>query len=403
LSTSRNGRAAVGIVSPSTNGSWLGGLYYLQHLVRAIDCLPDTERLPLRDVWWNEKPQEDPFAEVRSALQAPVTLSLPRSPSARLRRFVRRKLGGYQKPDLADLFHAAEVALLFPLLPCDRCGVPFVCWITDFQYRHLTSYYPEASWQWFESENRRNAESATLVMLMSQDALQDMQAFFPEFAPKARVVRPCSVPTAEWRLEDPAATARRYELPDKFFLVSNQLCVHKNHRTVFEAVRLLRDRGVTVHVVCTGRKADYRDPEFAAKLDAMVAAESLQSQVRFLGAVPRADQIALMRRAVAVIQPSEFEGWGFALADALALGQPALVSDLAVHHEHSGTVRAFLPPRDVEAWAAAMAEVYREGTPGPDTEAEEAADARNQVESRRVGREMVALFREALALGNAGD
>jgi len=400
LNHSSSSHSGVGLVCPGPNDYWLGGVYYLHHLLRCLASLPPTEGLAVRDVWWGRQPASDPFADVRSLLGEPATLTVPRQPWARIRRRVRRLTLGYREATLADLFHEAGIGLLFPSPPCANCGIPLVSWITDFQYRHLPQLYTEEAWRSVEEDNRRIGEQSTLIMLSSQDACKDIRSFFPEFAHKARVVSPCSVPTADWWQNDPSETAGRYELPERFFLISNQVCAHKNHRTVCEALKILQGRGVVVPVVCTGRAEDYRNSTFFPELQSWIEAQGLGSQIRFLGAVPRADYIALIRRSLAVLQPSTFEGWGFALADAKALGKPVLASDLAVHHEHHGPVREYLPPLDAEAWAGAIGRAYVDLAPGPDTAAEERAREGIEGESRQVGRALVALFREAMKPGN---
>ena len=54
-----------------------------------------------------------------------------------------------------------------------------------------------------------------------------------------------------------------------------------------------------------------------------------------LGFIPKPDQIRLMREAVAVVQPTLFEGGpgGGSIYNAIALGRPVIVSDLPVNRE----------------------------------------------------------------------
>jgi glycosyltransferase involved in cell wall biosynthesis len=396
----RSTPVAIGVVSPSRNGSWLGGLYYLHHLIRACALLDPTDRPVFRDVWWSESlPEDDPFAAVRSVMGPPAVTGLPHDVWSRLSRRVRRLVKGYRGADLADVFHRAGIEVLFPLMPCERFGIPFVGWITDFQYRHLPGYYTADQWQSFEEDNRRTGDQMTLLMLSSADVAKDLRSFFPHLDARARVLRPCSVPSPDWWALDPKGVAAQHGLPDRFFLISNQICRHKNHRTVVQAARLLADRGLAIHVVCTGKTEDYRDPTFFAELQALVQAQRLEGQIRFLGALPRSEYVALLRRCLALVQPSEFEGWGFALSDAKALGKAILASNIAVHHEHNAAAARFVDPHDVGAWAEALAQVWQTAGPGPDLRAEEEAATTNLHDARRVGRELVALFDEARTIG----
>lgn len=389
--TTRDAPTTVGLVCPSRGDSWLGGLNYLHHLAHCM-ALPAAALRP-RDVWWGERcPADDPFAPIRGALGAPVHLDLPRSPWARSVRLARRWWRGGPHGTLADVFRDAGVDVLFPGSPCERPGIPVVGWITDLQYVHLPDYYTAEQRRAFQDLYRHTLETSTLVMLSSAAAQRDLEAAFPSLAHKARVVRPCSVPTAEWWTASPAEVVRRLGLPASYLLVSNQVCAHKNHRTVFRALAALGPRASTMHVVCTGRRDDYRDPDFFSRLATEVDQLGLASRVHFVGALPRADHIALLRGAVALLQPSEFEGWGFALSDAQAAGTPAIASDIPVHHEHPPAGLRFVPPHDVEGWAEAMADAWhmpraRGLGAGPSAEPE------------RVARDLALLFAEATGRG----
>ena len=69
---------------------------------------------------------------------------------------------------------------------------------------------------------------------------------------------------------------------------------------------------------------------------------------------------ALYRRAALVLQPSEAEGFGLPLAEAMACGAPLLASDLPVLREVAGDVAAYRPVGDVPAWVdAALAPARR--------------------------------------------
>jgi glycosyltransferase involved in cell wall biosynthesis len=298
---------------------------------------------------------------------------------------------------MSDLFQAAGIQALFPLLPCHAPGVPLVFWVTDLQYRHHPEHYPESRLRWFEDFNARNGELAERVIVASEAVLADVGHFLPSVRHKARLIRVCSVPTPTWWRADPMAVAQRYRLPERFFMISNQFCVHKNHLTIFDAVKALRDRGITVNLACTGRIEDYRDPRFFPALRDRISRDGLDVQVRILGAVARHEQIALLRRSLGLIQPSLFEGWGLAIADAKALGKAVVASDLPVHHEHAHPRITFVPPSDVEAWAEALQVANAELVPGPDRSAEEAAARHTRMEAEMVGRSAASIFREVMA------
>jgi glycosyltransferase involved in cell wall biosynthesis len=226
--------------------------------------------------------------------------------------------------------------------------------------------------------------------------LEDVRRFFPELVSKTRVVRVPSVPTSEWWATTPSEASALYALPSHYFVISNQVAAHKNHRTIIEAMRILRSRGVDAHLVCTGRTEDYRDPSFFPALREELARDGMDGKVRFLGVVPRAHHIAILRGAVSLLQPSIFEGWGLAVADAKSLAKPILASDIAAHREQQHPGARYLPAQEPEAWATAMAEALDQLRPGADEQAEREAAAEALRTSVEGARAAVALFREVL-------
>ena len=54
-----------------------------------------------------------------------------------------------------------------------------------------------------------------------------------------------------------------------------------------------------------------------------------------------------------MLQPSEAEGFGLPLAEAMACGAPLLVSDMPVLREVAGDAAAYRPVGDVPAWVEA--------------------------------------------------
>lgn len=69
---------------------------------------------------------------------------------------------------------------------------------------------------------------------------------------------------------------------------------------------------------------------------------------------------AVYRRAALLLQPSEREGFGLPVAEALASGLPVVASDLPVLREVGGRAAVYRAVGDVRAWAEAAAGLLRE-------------------------------------------
>ena len=69
---------------------------------------------------------------------------------------------------------------------------------------------------------------------------------------------------------------------------------------------------------------------------------------------------ALYRRASVVVLPSDREGFGLPVVEAMACGTPVIASDIPALREVGGTAAMYAAPGDVERWVEALAHCQRE-------------------------------------------
>jgi glycosyltransferase involved in cell wall biosynthesis len=185
-------------------------------------------------------------------------------------------------------------------------------------------------------------------VVSSYDSLSHLKQFYPETKASLKVLRFASV------IEKNSITAigalnQKYGLKSPYFLVSNQFWKHKNHPVVLKALLLCKERGLDVKIVFTGNESDHRNPGYFGELKNFVTTNGLSGMTQFLGFIPRQDQLGLMLNALAVIQPSKFEGWGTVVEDAKTLNRPVIASDIPVHREQLGDYGYYFPPDDADA------------------------------------------------------
>jgi glycosyltransferase involved in cell wall biosynthesis len=255
--------------------------------------------------------------------------------------------------------------------------VPVMTWIPDFQHVSLPEMFSGEEIRGRDRMFREAAERADRVILSSGDARRQYEEFAPGAGEKASVVRF----TAHF---EPASFARRPEpvvaglnLPEKYFFLPNQFWLHKNHELVIEAVRLAKEEEPGIVVVCTGNTNDYRHPRYFGTLLAAVSRAGVREQMLVVGLVERHEVHQLMRQALAVLQPSRFEGWSTTVEEAKAIGRPLLLSDLPVHREQAPEGTEFFGVGDAAGLARLLVKGYRELQPGPDLVAERAARLRS--------------------------
>jgi glycosyltransferase involved in cell wall biosynthesis len=236
-----------------------------------------------------------------------------------------------------------------------RFPLPCLAWITDLQHRRHPELFSFGAYWKRELGFRAQILSRRQVMLSSEDSRSACEAYFPQSVGRTSVVRSAMLPPAWSDLDSDRAIAASYQLPETYFYLPNQFWLHKNHRTVIEALCLLRQKGANPVVAASGKEEDYRHPQHFAGLQALVSAYGLTCNFRFLGIVPRSHVFALMRVSTALINPSLSEGWSTPVEEAKSLGVPMLLSDLRVHREQAGDHAAYFAPESAEQLASLMA------------------------------------------------
>lgn len=159
-------------------------------------------------------------------------------------------------------------------------------------------------------------------------------------------------------VEDPnhlAAVRRRYGLADRYLLYVGTIEPRKNLLTLFEAVRVadLND----VQLVIVGKKGWLYGPTFEA-----VRRMGLEDRVLFTGFVPDVDLPGLYQAAEAFVFPSLYEGFGLPVLEAMACGTPVVCSAAASLPEVAGQAALLVPPKEVSAWATALASLLSDAT-----------------------------------------
>jgi glycosyltransferase involved in cell wall biosynthesis len=259
----------------------------------------------------------------------------------------RRALKVYREHGIRVVFEsAAWHGWRFPL--------PTIAWLPDFQHRRLRHMFGKRAWLQREIGFRAQVMSAAIIMLSSETARRDCEAFYPAALGRIRVT-PFAVETGDEAFAVSVAEVRaRYSLGAPYFYLPNQIWRHKNHALIIDALQIMRDQDISATVVASGAQVDPRYPGLADELVERVERAGLHDSFRFLRFVPRTDVYALMRGSVAMLNPSLFEGWSTTVEEAKALGVPLVLSDIDVHREQAGPAAYFFDPYRAQDAAAVL-------------------------------------------------
>ena len=146
-----------------------------------------------------------------------------------------------------------------------------------------------------------------------------------------------------------------------YFVVLGTIEPRKNHMLLLNLWRQFAATmgSATPRLVVVGR----RGWENENVLDMLERCTALDGLVREAGNLHDRDVASLLRGARALLFPSFAEGFGLPLAEALALGVPALASDLPALREVGQSAPDYLDPLDGAAWRTAVLDYARPDSP----------------------------------------
>jgi glycosyltransferase involved in cell wall biosynthesis len=350
-------RVAFTYIAPDR---WAGGYNYQRNLFAALDHYCQGAISPILFSGTREDSHDI------AALAGIPGVEVVRSPA-----FDRRRAGllnavavGLDRAAVAE-FRAADIDVVFEAARFFgwRLPLPAIAWFPDFQHRRLPQLFSRPSRWRRELGFRAQIASGRSILLSSNSALRDLREFYPNLANDVSVVRFASEPAASFFVTDPFDVLAQHGLPTKFFYVPNQFWRHKNHQILLDALELLKQRGLDVYVVASGSTEEPREPGQFERFMRQVQTRGLETNFLHLGMIPLEHVYALMRIAVALINPSRFEGWSTTVEEAKSFGVPMILSNIDVHLEQTNAEARYFGVDDAAAMADHLAHVWIETEP----------------------------------------
>jgi glycosyltransferase involved in cell wall biosynthesis len=221
---------------------------------------------------------------------------------------------------------------------------PILLTVHDLQYLRYPEYFGRGRHSYLDRMMPRSVRRAATVAVPSQYVAGRIVEQFGIDSERVVVV-PHGVPgLARPTDEVIAATRARHRLGDRPFVVYPAIThPHKGHAVL---VAMLDHLDPEIMVVMVGGAGAAE-----AHVERAIAASSHAERVVRTGRVQEAERDALIYAASALVFPSEYEGFGAPVVEAMVLETPVVCSDAEAVVEVVGDAAVIVADPSPEAWA----------------------------------------------------
>jgi len=240
--------------------------------------------------------------------------------------------------DPVDVAHATG------LIPC-ATNARLVVTLHDLAFLHEPKHFTKHGVRLFKDSLAHIRRRADLVLCSSQATMDD--CFFAGIDGERLRLVPLGVDIDPATSDQIADVRRIYDLPERYLLFVGTLEPRKNLRGLAAAVSLLDEELPLVVVGADG----WGDMDILPGPD-----------LRFLGFVPGEHLSALYAAADVFCYPSEREGYGLPVLEAMAQGVPVVTSAGTATEETAGNAAILVEPKDPEDIARGITEAMTRRT-----------------------------------------
>ncbi|MDP3467444.1 MAG: glycosyltransferase family 1 protein [Daejeonella sp.] len=239
-----------------------------------------------------------------------------------------------------ELYHGLSNEIPFGL---KKKGIPSVVSIHDLIFYRYPQYYPWFDRKIYEYKMRYAADHAAKIIAISETTKKDLINLFNVEQDRIEVIYQNCDPVFRINITDTEKQRIRsaYNLPEKYLLNVGTIETRKNSLLAVQAIRKL---DTDIQLIIIGK-----DTPYAEKLREFTHKHGLNKRVHFLKNVSFNDLPGIYQMADVFLFPSEYEGFGIPVIEALSSGVPVIAATGSCLEEAGGAGSIYVDHKDSEA------------------------------------------------------
>lgn len=241
------------------------------------------------------------------------------------------------------LYHASE-----HLLP--RLKIPTVMTVHDLIFERFPQHHKATNRAFLRVGMPLFVRAADRIIAVSHHTKSDLVSLYEINPAKVEVIyEGVDEEFQPATLENKEAIRARYSPDRPYLLMLGTLEPRKNHLLALSALTKLKSLGYPHRLLIGGGKGWLFEP-----IQAAIAEMGLVDDVSLAGYIPAIDLPGLYSAATALLMPSQYEGFGFPLLEAMACGTPVVASNASSLPELAGDSALLIDPNDLDGFTAAI-------------------------------------------------
>lgn len=241
------------------------------------------------------------------------------------------------------LLEAYNIDVVLPVLVSEnykQTKTQALGYIFDFVYKEYWELYSSEFCYYMDIQYAKTLKTFNKIIVNSEKTRNDILKYYPYS--RNKILTLPFTPNIDEKIVKEAIAENesilgKYNISSSYFIISNQLWLHKAHEIAFKALQIVKEKyGESIKIICTGLTTDLSGGENRLNfLRKYIDELGLTNEIIFTGHISKKDQIVLMLNSICVLQPTTFEGGpgGGSVYQALALGKSCIISDIEVNKE----------------------------------------------------------------------